>query len=76
MVPEWSRSGPEMVPRGKARGADVFAGAKGMCLRQGASRSEVEGGEDGRSPTGRVVEDTIGRSRCELQDVRGGGVRL
>ena len=42
-----------MVPRGKARGADVFAGAKGMCLRQGASRSEVEGGEDGRSTTGR-----------------------
>ena len=27
-----------------ARCADVFAGAKGMCLRQGASRSEVEGG--------------------------------
>ena len=27
-----------------ARGADVFAGAKGMCLRQDASRSEVESG--------------------------------
>ena len=23
-------------------GADVFAGAKGVCLRQGVSRSEVE----------------------------------
>ena len=26
--------------------------------------------QDGRSPTGRVVNDTIGRSQCELQDVR------
>ena len=25
-----------------ARCADVFAGAKGVCLRQGVSRSEVE----------------------------------
>ena len=27
---------------GGARCADVFAGAKGVCLRQGVSRSEVE----------------------------------
>ena len=51
------RSRSELVSG--ARGADAFAGAKGMCLRQGASRSEVEGGEDGHSP--------IGRSRSELQ---------
>ena len=59
-----------MVPRGKARGADVFAGAKGMCLRQGASRSEVEGGEDGRSPTGRSLHSL---QEAALQGVRGEG---
>ena len=43
-------------------GADVFAGAKGVCLRQGVSRSEVEGWswgegylETGISRAGQVV---------------------
>ena len=37
---------------------------------RGGRGDDRTGAREGRSPTGRVVDDTIGRSLCELQDVR------
>ena len=60
MVPRWSRDGPE-----DDRTLIAFATGRALRLLQ-----------DGRGPTGRVVDDTTGRSLCSLQDVRGAHYRM